>query len=161
MAHAHRKFGERRILAVRGKLVSEASESGKVWPCRLRVCDGRRHQHQASNARGSIRPRSCQHRAEIVDGDAELGGLGGEIDLDEQLEPAADRLKNFVSKLGQATLKGDVFDDAATGQGLLNFFLRGINCGAIKEEEALATGLTLDEIRGKSFVKIMQNRRKA
>ena len=78
----------------------------------------------------------------------------------EGLAPAADRLKNFVQKAGQATLQGDVFDDAATGQGLLNFFLRGINCGAIKEEEALATGLTLEEIRGKSFVKIMQNRRK-
>ncbi len=79
----------------------------------------------------------------------------------EGLAPAADRLKNFVQKAGQATLQGDVFDDAATGQGLLNFFLRGINCGAIREEEARATGLTLEEIRGKSFVKIMQNRRKA
>lgn len=29
-----------------------------------------------------------------------------------------------------ASLFGDVFDDAATGQGLLNFFLRGIACGA-------------------------------
>ena len=79
----------------------------------------------------------------------------------EGLAPAAERLKNFVQKAGQATLQGDVFDDAATGQGLLNFFLRGINCGAIKEEEALATGLTLEEIRQKSFVKIMENRRKA
>ena len=30
-------------------------------------------------------------------------------------------------------LVGDVFDDAATGQGLLNFFLRAWNCGAITE----------------------------
>jgi citrate lyase beta subunit len=77
----------------------------------------------------------------------------------EGLAPASERLKNFVDKAAQATLVGDVFDDAATGQGLLNFFLRGINCGAIKEEEALATGLTLDEIRGRSFAKIMQTRR--
>ena len=35
------------------------------------------------------------------------------------------RLKAFVDKAAQATLLGDVFDDAATGQGLLNFFLRG------------------------------------
>ena len=40
----------------------------------------------------------------------------------------------------------DVFDDAATGQGLLNYFLRGISCGAVTEDEALATGLTLEEI---------------
>jgi citrate lyase beta subunit len=77
----------------------------------------------------------------------------------EGLAAASDRLKNFVGKAAQATLVGDVFDDAATGQGLLNYFLRGIACGAVTEEEALATGLTLEEIRAKSFVKIMAARR--
>ncbi len=72
---------------------------------------------------------------------------------------ASERLKNFVDKAAQATLVGDVFDDAATGQGLLNYFLRGIACGAVTEQEALATGLSVDEIRGKSFVKIMAARR--
>jgi hypothetical protein len=72
---------------------------------------------------------------------------------------ASERLRNFVDKAAQATLVGDVFDDAATGQGLLNYFLRGIACGAVTESEALATGLSLDEIRGKSFVKIMAARR--
>ncbi|MBC7977613.1 MAG: phosphoenolpyruvate kinase, partial [Myxococcales bacterium] len=75
------------------------------------------------------------------------------------LAPASERLRNFVDKAAQATLVGDVFDDAATGQGLLNYFLRGIACGAVTEEEALATGLSLDEIRSKSFVKIMAARR--
>lgn len=75
------------------------------------------------------------------------------------LASASERLSNFVSKAAQATLVGDVFDDAATGQGLLNFFLRGINCGALKEEEALRAGVTLDELRGRSFVKILKNRR--
>ena len=77
----------------------------------------------------------------------------------EGLEPASIRLKNFVEQAAQATLVGDVFDDAATGQGLLNFFLRGVSCGAITEEEALATGLTLAELRGRSFVKVLENRR--
>jgi citrate lyase beta subunit len=72
---------------------------------------------------------------------------------------ASERLKNFVDKAAQATLVGEVFDDAATGQGLLNYFLRGIACGAVTEQEAQATGLSLDEIRGKSFVKIMAARR--
>jgi citrate lyase beta subunit len=49
----------------------------------------------------------------------------------EGLAPASERLKNFVDKAAQATLVGDVFDDAATGQGLLNYFLRGIACGAV------------------------------
>jgi citrate lyase beta subunit len=78
----------------------------------------------------------------------------------EGIDAAGARLSNFVSKAAQATLVGDVFDDAATGQGLLNFFLRGINSGAITEAEALAmTGLTADEFRGRSFVKIMRGRK--
>jgi citrate lyase beta subunit len=76
------------------------------------------------------------------------------------LESGAERLENFISKAAQATLVGDVFDDAATGQGLLNFFLRGVNCGAITEEEALAIGITLEELRGKSFLTILENRKK-
>ena len=75
------------------------------------------------------------------------------------LEAASERLKNFVVKAAQATLVGDVFDDAATGQGLLNYFLRAMNCGAITEAEAVEmSGLTLDELRSRSFVKILQGR---
>jgi hypothetical protein len=77
----------------------------------------------------------------------------------DSYEDAAWRLKNFVEKAAQATLLGDVFDDAATGQGLLNYFLKAMNCGAISEEEALVTGLSLDEIRGRSFYRILQGRR--
>ncbi|MEP6698901.1 MAG: phosphoenolpyruvate kinase [Verrucomicrobiota bacterium] len=75
------------------------------------------------------------------------------------LTSASGRLKTFVEKAALASLFGDVFDDAATGQGLLNFFLRGIACGAITEAEALATGLTIDELRSRSFLKILQKRR--
>ncbi|MBI3071407.1 MAG: phosphoenolpyruvate kinase [Deltaproteobacteria bacterium] len=75
-------------------------------------------------------------------------------------QAASNRLKNFVEKAAQATLHGDTFDDAATGQGLLNFFLRGVNCGALTEDEALLAGVTVDELRGRSFLKILQNRRK-
>ena len=48
----------------------------------------------------------------------------------EGFAQAADRLRNFIEKAAQATLVGDVFDDAATGQGLLNYFLRALNSGA-------------------------------
>ncbi len=78
----------------------------------------------------------------------------------ESYEDAAARLKNFVSKAAQATLSGDVFDDAATGQGLLNYFLKALNCGAITEKEAIETGLTIDEIRSRSFYRILLGRRK-
>jgi hypothetical protein len=78
----------------------------------------------------------------------------------QSLDSASYRLRTFVEKAAQATLIGHVFDDAATGQGLLNFFLRGISCGAITEQEAEATGLTVEEIRTRSFLKILQQRRK-
>jgi citrate lyase beta subunit len=78
----------------------------------------------------------------------------------EGIDAAGVRLSNFVGKAAQATLVGDVFDDAATGQGLLNFFLRGINSAAITEEEALQmTGLTAEEFRSRSFVRIMKGRK--
>ena len=78
----------------------------------------------------------------------------------ESYEDAVERLKTFVEKAARATLTGDVFDDAATGQGLLNYFLRALNSGAITEEEILVTGLTVEEIRSRSFKKILENRKK-
>ena len=75
-------------------------------------------------------------------------------------DDAVFRLKTFVERAAISTLTGDIFDDAATGQGLLNFFLKALNCGAITEKEALATGLTIDEIRSRSFYKILQGRRR-
>jgi citrate lyase beta subunit len=77
----------------------------------------------------------------------------------EGLAAASERLKNFVQKAAQATLVGDVFDDAATGQGLLNYFLRALGCGAISEQEAVnMSGLTLEELRSRSFVSILKAR---
>ena len=77
----------------------------------------------------------------------------------ESLDAASERLKNFVEKAAKATLVGDVFDDAATGQGLLNYFLRAVNCGAITEAEGVElSGLTLPELQSASFVKILKNR---
>ena len=69
------------------------------------------------------------------------------------LDAASERLKNFIAKAAQSTMVGGVFDDAATGQGLLNYFLRAINCGAIAESDAPAlTGVTLADLRtGSAF----------
>ena len=74
---------------------------------------------------------------------------------------AAERLRNFVVKAGQATLVDEVFEDAATGQGLLNFFLRALNAGALTEAEVLErTSLTAAELRSRSFLKILEGRRR-
>ncbi|MDI1482463.1 phosphoenolpyruvate kinase [Polyangium sp. y55x31] len=78
----------------------------------------------------------------------------------EGLEAAGARLKAFLDKAAQATLLGDVFDDAATGQGLLNYFLRAIACGALTEAEAeQMTGLGSADFATRSFVKILAARK--
>jgi citrate lyase beta subunit len=76
------------------------------------------------------------------------------------LDAAGERLRHFVAQAAQATRVGEVFDDAATGQGLLNHFLRALACGAIDESEALArTGLTPAELATRSFPRILESRR--
>jgi hypothetical protein len=77
----------------------------------------------------------------------------------DALPAATARLRGFMAAATKATLHGDVFDDAATGQGLLNFFVRGLASGAVTDAEAAATGLTVDEIRTRSFVAILKARR--
>jgi citrate lyase beta subunit len=77
----------------------------------------------------------------------------------EGLTSAGERLKNFIEKAAQATLVGEVFDDAATGQGLLNYFLRALNCGAIELKDVERTGLTPSEVELRSFAKILAARR--
>jgi citrate lyase beta subunit len=77
------------------------------------------------------------------------------------LESAASRLNNFVEMAARATTVGNVFDDAATGQGLLNFFLRAVNCGAVRQGDAeQRTGLTAEEFRAGSFIRILDARRR-
>ena len=70
--------------------------------------------------------------------------------------PAATaRLSNFFTKAAKA---GAAFDDAATGQALVNFFARGLSSGAITAEEAMQTGLTEAELTGGSFLAILSAR---
>jgi citrate lyase beta subunit len=77
----------------------------------------------------------------------------------ESMNAASERLRTFIARAAQATLVGDVMDDAATGQALLNFFLRAFNCGAITAAEAQAlSGLSLPELRLGSFARILQSR---
>lgn len=79
----------------------------------------------------------------------------------EYLDTATARLRNFVDKAARATLAGGgVFDDAATAQGLLTFFIQGLRRRAITDAEAAATGLTAEEIRSRSFTEIVARRLK-
>jgi hypothetical protein len=70
----------------------------------------------------------------------------------EGLDLASERLRNFIRMAAQASVVGDVFDDAATGQGLRNYFLRAVTCGAVPESDIPAlTGLTLEQLRSARF----------
>jgi hypothetical protein len=42
---------------------------------------------------------------------------------------------------------------------LLNFFVRGLTSGALTLDEAQKTGLTREELHGRSFVRILDARR--
>lgn len=77
----------------------------------------------------------------------------------ESLPEASERMRHFVANAARATQLRGVFDDAASGQGLLNSFLMALDCGAIAEEEVAGlTGLTLEELRTGSFVEIARTR---
>ena len=77
----------------------------------------------------------------------------------ETKDEQGQRLRGFIEKAAQANLTGNTFDDAASAQGLLNFFARGLSCGALTETEITeASGLTTEELNIASFSQIMENK---
>ncbi len=77
----------------------------------------------------------------------------------ESKDSQGKRLKGFIEKAARANLTGNTFDDTASAQGLLNFFTRALNCGAMNEAEiSEATSLTKTELNSFSFVQILENR---
>ena len=69
------------------------------------------------------------------------------------------RLKSFIEKAAQANLTGNTFDDAASAQGLINFFRRALDCGAFTEEEILeSTGLNSAALKSNLLFQTSQNR---
>ncbi len=79
----------------------------------------------------------------------------------ESKEEQGKRLKGFIERATRASLTGNVFDDAASAQGLLNFFSRALTSGALTEAEVLkATNLTPAQLRSASFTEIMESRRR-
>ena len=67
------------------------------------------------------------------------------------------RLRSFVAHATQASRVGQVFDDAATARGLLGFFVRGLACGALDEDDLRSTTLTAAEL-SRSFAEIVAAR---
>lgn len=77
----------------------------------------------------------------------------------ESFDSQANRLKSFLEKATKATMSGNQFDDAASANGLLNYFIRAVSCRALTEKEVTqATSLTMEELDSASFLNIMQGR---
>lgn len=77
----------------------------------------------------------------------------------ESFDAQVKRLKGFLDKATKATMSGNQFDDAASANGLLNYFIRAISCKALTVNEVTAaTSLTVEELNSASFFKIMQGR---
>lgn len=77
----------------------------------------------------------------------------------ESADSQGERLGRFIGKATQAMMSGNLFDDAASAQGLLNFFLRAVRCGAMTADEVRQkTDLSEEELRSASFAAILEMR---
>lgn len=79
----------------------------------------------------------------------------------EEYQTSAKRMQGFLVNSAQATLYKGVFDDAASGYGLLNFFRYGFECGAFDENDLAGAGLKKQNLYVKHFVEITQQNQNA
>ncbi len=75
--------------------------------------------------------------------------------------PLATRLSTFVERATRASRTGSVFDDAATAQGIVSFFVRGLACGALDDSDVAATTLSRLELETRSFAEMVYARANA
>lgn len=75
----------------------------------------------------------------------------------QSFEQMRERMENFIAVSAKATAVGNVFDDAATAQGLINFFLKAYNCGAIRRQDITAMGIRLQDLKSRRFPDIVAN----
>lgn len=64
-----------------------------------------------------------------------------------EMDAQAARMRSFIDKATQASMTGNTFDDAASAQGIVNFFRRGLDCGALTDDEIKkSTGLAAAQL---------------
>jgi len=80
----------------------------------------------------------------------------------ESYDEAVHRMNSYLEKSTSSKMPNadfvDIAEDAATGQALLNYFLKALNSGAITMQEVMVTGLSREEIESRSFASILKNR---
>jgi citrate lyase beta subunit len=78
----------------------------------------------------------------------------------EGLPVVAERLRRFVDNAARATRTGATFDDAATGQGLLNLLRTGHAAGILTDADVRTAGVTPDEL-GLRFDALLARRQRS
>jgi hypothetical protein len=79
----------------------------------------------------------------------------------EALAASKARLSSFVERAARATASGQTFDDAATAQGLVVFFARGLASGLLRASDLDGSGLLpseLDALRLADFAALVARR---
>lgn len=79
----------------------------------------------------------------------------------ESLAASKARLSGFVDRAARATASGQTFDDAATAQGLVVFFARGLASGLLRPSDLEGAGLLpaeLDDLRLADFSALVARR---
>ncbi|MGH1341142.1 MAG: DUF6986 family protein [Nannocystales bacterium] len=71
---------------------------------------------------------------------------------------AAGRLSSYIAQATAATEGAGVLDDVATGQALLNIFVRGRACGAFDAQEVAAAGVSDADLDDGSFARLLARR---
>ncbi len=63
-----------------------------------------------------------------------------------EMEQMALRLKTLLGAGSGTSFRQSVFDDAATGRGMINFFQKGFHCGALTEADIRALGFNAGDV---------------
>lgn len=70
-----------------------------------------------------------------------------------------ERFINFVENAARATVLNGQFDDAATGQGMLNYFIKGYRLGALSADDIRKTGFDIETLVKKSFAELISEQK--
>ncbi|GMU86352.1 MAG: aldolase [Ignavibacteriales bacterium] len=70
---------------------------------------------------------------------------------------AAKRMKQFLKNLAQPSVHKGIFDDAASGFGLLLFFRYGFECHAFDEHDLAGAGITKENLYARHFSDIISS----
>lgn len=76
-----------------------------------------------------------------------------------EMEHMAHRLKTLLSTASGTSFRQSVFDDAATGRGMINFFQKGFHCGALTEADFRTLGFNPGDVLQGTLMRTFDGKR--